>query len=52
MKCDICKEVEAKYMVVLVDTDTTYQYQSTHRCDACTERAKRSHENIEITELK
>ena len=50
--CDICKMNEATMLVVIEDADDKYRCKSTHRCEECTETAKRSHQHLTITKLK
>jgi len=51
MKCEICKDNKATVMVTLDDSSILYQYRISYRCMECAERAKRSHENIQIDKL-
>jgi len=50
-KCQICKEKDSEYLVVIMNQSEIYKYKRSFRCDLCMDIAKRSHTNIEITKL-
>jgi len=51
MKCEICRENEATYLVILHDENDSYTYKQSQRCDECVKIAERSYKNIEIKKL-